>query len=781
MAIAKDNILKYSFRVIISCAILFFLILAVRTYVSLNHNIITDFANIVGYSSGAQHDNNIQFLSREGHPLNISYQHQYNYHQQVSFYDVPEFLVQALIIAEDKRFYEHGGVDWLARASAMYSNLTNMKVVRGGSTITEQVVRIIKPRRRSLWSRWLEGFDAMRLEQYYSKADILEFYLNQVPYASNRRGISQAASFYFDRDLYTLSKKEMLALVVLIRAPSYYDLYKRGYGANIDDMGEQPIENTIMRLAGKMHKNGMLDEYELDFISKQGFELARPQLSVYAPEFVVYIKEIFENNRQLQGQLQDGLSGSGNKIVTTLDAELQNNISAMMEQRVVSLASRRLYNGAVLVANWRTGEIMAWVVAGKGGDNHDNTKKTSRIDAVTTMRQPGSALKPFLYGLALQQGWQAYDVVVDESLATSVGWEENAGWHNFRNYSNQHYGQVTIRQALANSLNIPAVSMLREVGHADYLRLLQNVGFDGLQQGSDFYGDGLALGSGEVSLLQLVRAYMVLANNGVSKELSPFVLDGWGQGNAEISERVFSSQVTSVISDILSDKYARIMEFGEASILSLPRQTAVKTGTSSDYRDSWAVGYDSNYVVGVWLGNLDRSEMDGITGSIGPALLLRGVFAELARMNKDSKRLYLHPDLQLVDICHGSEDNCKLQEYHISKDGFVNQRLDNNYALTNVDDGQDSDMEISLVKPVPGLNLAYDPRIRKENQAVEFQVSGIEPGMKVRWLLNDKLLAETADGSYLWSIDRGRFELAVEIFKEDNMLLRLPEVAFVVK
>ena len=319
----------------------------------------------------------LQVTARDGHPLTISYQNRWNVYDNLSLYKIPELLQQAFVVSEDKRFFIHSGVDWQARGSALLQNWKSRHVVRGASTITEQVARMINPRPRNIWSKWVEGWEAMLLESQYSNAELLEFYLNQVPYAANRRGVAQAARYYFDRDLSTLTPREVLALAVLARAPSCYDLYKN----------PDKISNAIDRLATALEAQGVMSAADVAQVRAETFQLTPPQEPVNAEHFAAY--------------LRTHAQGAGNRLHSTLDANLQKTVQRILDDRVRQLARRNLHNAAALVVDHTTGDVLAYVVAGAGNPDAPG----HAIDAVTVPRQPGSSQKPLLYGLALDSGW----------------------------------------------------------------------------------------------------------------------------------------------------------------------------------------------------------------------------------------------------------------------------------------------------------------------------------------------------------------------------------------
>lgn len=682
----------------------------------------------------------VQVLDRRGEPLNATFTNGWNVHDLVPLHEIPPFLRTAFVTAEDKRFFEHGGPDWRARLSAVWTNVTSGRAVRGASTISEQVVRMLHPRPRTVWSRWVEGWEARELERRFTKNEILELYLNQVPYASNRRGVRQAASYYFARDLSTLSKKEMLALAVLVRAPTRFDL-RRNAAASA---------GAVERLAEALVQNGTLQAAERIAVLAEPLSLDAPRLAVSAPHFIEHAR----------AEWRAATGGDRATLVTTLDAGLQAKVQRILDERLAFLKSRRVANGAVLVVDHVANEVLAWVVAGGGAEDGPR----SYIDAVTTPRQPGSALKPFLYALALERGWTAAHVIDDAPLAEST----SGGLHSYQNYSRRFYGEVSLRDALGNSLNIPALKTLQHVGTEPYLGTLASLGFAGLTNHPDFYGDGIALGSGAVTLLELVQAYAAIANGGVYRAAATR-LDAAG-GPAR---RVYSAEAASLVADILADADARALEFGRDSVLAFPVQTAVKTGTSSDFRDAWAVGFNYRYTVGAWMGNLDQTPTDGVTGSTGPALLLRSVFAELTR-NADTQPLYLSPKLTRAEVCvpmplHDSEQGClERQEWFLTGTEAA--------AKSRASEPE----PIRLRRPTPGLQLAYDPRLPASAQAFEFELQGVAATDRVRWTVDGRDV-ETAGARYRWNVTRGEHRVRASVFKAGELVASVAETAFHVK
>lgn len=684
-----------------------------------------------------------QLKDRDGRPITVTYANKWNSGAYVPLHQIPDSVKNLFIVSEDKRFYSHNGVDWFARFHALFQNVFSMEAVRGASTITEQVVRMIHPRPRTLWSRYLEGCEAKVLEGKHTKDDILEFYLNQVPYASNRRGIIQAAEYYFNRSPDTLSLKEMMALVVLVRAPSFYDPYK----------DRKRIEKPIAALAKSLFEKKLISKDDLDLVLNSELTLEKPVHDVDAAHFARFVYDSSDDA---------GLHDK-RKISTTLDVSVQVNVESLMDKILKTLSDKKVKNGACLVADHETGEILAWVSRAVDDDNRSG----KHIDGVTTPRQPGSSLKPFLYALALDNGWTAAQEIHDSPLTNPVG----RGLHTYHNYSHVHYGWVTVREALGNSLNIPAVKAIRFVGYGKYLAKLHELGFKSLDKHPDFYGDGLALGCGEVSLFEMVQAYCVLANKGV---FLPIYVTGKGREPQRGSKgkQIFSEETASLIGNILADPGARKLEFGGDGLLNFPVETAVKTGTSSDYRDSWAVGYNHRYVVGAWLGNFDARPMNGISGSLGPAFLLRSVFAELNR-NDDTKPLFLSPKLVRQEI---SMDTHK-------KDGSVVKRFEwfakgRGPKKTRVVAKQES---IGFLKPVNGLEMAMDPRIPDESEAFEFELAGVNSKDRVTWILDGNELGTTMGNRHLWFLIKGKHVVEAKVEKGSGGVAFAGKTVFIVK
>jgi penicillin-binding protein 1C len=666
-------------------------------------------------------------LARDGTRLNLTLQNAWNSGDQLPLNRIPPLLVRAFIVSEDQRFADNHGADWRARLAALGQDLRAGAAVRGASTISEQVVRMLHPRPRTLWSRWLEGFEAGRLEARCSKEAILEFYLNQVPYGERRRGVAQAARLYFNRSLDTLSPGELLALVVLVRSPSGMDL-RRDPARALD---------AIDRLAARLQQEGTLTATQESDIRQAPPQPAAPGTGLEAGYFV---NVVLDGARAADGH-------APREIRTTLDPHFQSRTEEILGSALTQLARRRVRDGGVLIIDNERNEVLAWVVGHNAAPGDPPVGAGRGFDTILTPRQPGSTMKPLLYAMALERGWTAATIIDDSELLEAVG----AGVHTFHNYSHEHYGPIRLREALGNSLNIPAVKTLKFVGREAFMGRLHDLGIQSLTQHPDFYGDGLALGNGEVTLYEMAQAYTALARHG---RLLPLAVR-LDQGLAQPEHAVYAPEIARLIGDILADPDARRLEFGAG--LQFPVETAIKTGTSTDYRDAWAIAYNYRYTVAAWMGNLDGSAMNGVTGSTGPAMVLRSVFSELNR-NQETRDLGSKQGLVAARICRRdglpATPGCEaVTEWFLP--GTVPS------AVAKIAHAPVA--EIRLVLPTPGLQVAIDPRIPDEFEALPMEVTPAAGLSAVDWYVDGQLATTTAGPRYDWPLAKGTHEVYTRV------------------
>ncbi|MFZ1985419.1 MAG: transglycosylase domain-containing protein [Desulfatitalea sp.] len=656
------------------------------------------------------------FADRYGQPLSRTYQSTLNPHDLVPYHDIPERLIAAFITAEDTRFFRHHGIDWLARMHALWQNMKGLEKVRGASTITEQVIRILQPRPRTYWSRWLEGWEAMRLERRFDKQEILEFYLNQVPFSSGRRGVVQAARHYFGRSLATLNTKEMLALATMVRAPSLLDPIR----------GKGNLEKRIEVLAERMVREGNLTFEAYKEATDGQLLLHTSTLTAAAHHFLTYVKE-----------RMNGTAMPSHPLRTTLDGELQQKVQGLLEQRLRDISEYGLKNGGVLIIDHTSGEVLTWAVAGKIDKNDTGYDH----DAVRTARQPGSTLKPFVYALALDRGWTAATAIKDEPITEAV----EHGLHIYRNFSQVYYGEVSLAEALGNSLNTPAIRTLNFVGLTNYLKTLRNLGMTSLTKGMETYGNGLVLGNAEISLLELVQAYSALAQGGIPMTLSVLLDENTAQESG--NQRIFSEQAAKTIGMILSEDSYRQLEFGKQSVLTFPERTAVKTGTSAKANDVWTVAYNGRYLVGIWFGNMDRSPpKKQVTGAGGPALLARSVFSEVTKR-------YGYCPMPKVGL------------------GLAWQE-------SNLPSAREA---IRMIIPSEDMEILFDPRIPDNSQVIPFTLSGVTQDDQVEWDIDNQNYLSPVHGKLLWPVTLGEHTVSAKVKSGDGRLISLPARKLTVK
>ena len=505
--------------------------------------------------------------------------------------EISPALVAAVLRAEDKRFFSHAGVDWLAAGKAALSNWLSEKP-RGASTLSMQLVALLdadfraRSGRRDLAEKWRQMEAARTLEDSWSKAEILEAYLNLAPFRGELTGIDAAARGLFDKRPAGLSDAESLILAALIRAPNARP-------------GE--VAKRVCALADGLP--GMADCRALKRLTLNSLSGRHP------------IVEAANLAPHLARRLPAGGDG---EIRASVDAGLQRQVLAILERQLGHLAGREVNDAAALVLDNASGEALAYVSVSSRESNSPES------DGVRARRQAGSTLKPFLYGLALEQRLlTAASPLEDSPLSLATA----GGQYAPENYDHLHRGLVSARVALAGSLNIPAVRTLKLVGLEPFAARLVRFGFAGLTEDAEYYGYALALGSLDVSLEELTNAYRALANGGV---LTPprFTPDA----ARAAGHRALDRDASYLIGDILADRQARATTFGLESPLATRFWTAVKTGTSKDMRDNWCVGYSSRYTVGVWIGNFSGAPMHDVSGISGAApawtAIMRGLHAD---------------------------------------------------------------------------------------------------------------------------------------------------------
>lgn len=565
----------------------------------------------------------------------------------VSLAELSPWVVPALLAAEDARFYEHPGVDPLAVARASGQWLWQRKVVSGASTLTQQLARTLVPRPRSLLGKLNEMALALRIEASLSKPQILEEYLSRVEFGPNLRGIEAASRHYFAKSAAQLDLAEAAALVSLPRGPALYDPRRR----------PQLLERRRLRVLGRMASLGLVAADALARAELTPIRIAPLEKPRGAEHLSFELAQRFGSLTRQRARL----------VRTTLSAELQRSAERIAEAALPSLVAHQGSAISLLVVENDSGDVLAYV----GSPDYFDASSGGANDGVSAKRQPGSALKPFVYASAMQQlGYGAATLLPDVPRDFLVP----GGRFAPRDYDQRFRGPVLLRQALASSLNMPALEVAARVGPPRVLEELHRFGFASLDRPAEHYGVGLALGAGEVTLLELVTAYAALARGG---ELAPSRLvqsllgpSGDEQVPRPPARRVLRPELAALLSDMLSDDGARAAGFGRDSVLNLPFRVAAKTGTSKGYRDNWAVGYTREVTVGVWVGNFDGTPLrdaSGITAA-GPA------FHDLmlaAMRGREPQPLFDASLLHEVEVCTLSGKLPGAACQHVRREHFV--------------------------------------------------------------------------------------------------------------
>ena len=529
---------------------------------------------------------------------------------------IPDSLKQAVISAEDANFYSHFGLDFRGIFRSILNNLKVGKATYGGSTISQQLIRssfltLDKTIRRKV----KEIILTLELERRYSKDQILEFYLNQIPFGSNAYGVEAASQTYFDKDVSQLSLVQSALLASLIQGPSRLSPYG----------GDK--EALLIRkdyILDRMVQENYVSKEEATAAKEEILEFAEVRHPIKAPHFVLYVRKYLEEKYSDYYLKEKGL-----KVYTTLDWQLQEVAEEIVKEGVETNKGYNCYNASLVAIDPETGEILAMVGS---ADWHDQESWPEGCEAteegclfdpkfnVATLgeRQPGSAFKPFAYAQAFKEGLTPNTVVWDvktefnpncTSTATQEKDEYGLDCYHPKNYDGNFRGPISLRKALAQSINLPSVKVLYLAGVKNTIDLSKSLGITTLNQPMSWYGLSLVLGGGEVKLLDLVSAYGVFATRGL--KVSPVSIlrieDSQGnilEENQKTQKRVLETQVADMVNDVLSDNEARAPMFGFSSPLYIPGyQIAAKTGTTQEYRDAWTVGYTPSIVVGVWAGN----------------------------------------------------------------------------------------------------------------------------------------------------------------------------------
>ena len=625
--------------------------------------------------------------------------------QWVALQDVSPALRTAMLLSEDKRFHEHSGVDWRAISAAAWGNLWNTRT-RGASTITMQLAALIEDDGGSLQrgaggrtvpQKLGQAVAAKRLERQWRKDQILEAYLNLVPFRGEVVGIDALSRTLFGKAAHGLDEREAAVAAALVRSPN----------APARVVGQRAC--GVLRL---MQPDTPVDCGELELFATASL----PQRSFDAAEGIAP-----HHARRMLGTA-DRAGDVPPAVRSTLSAPLQRFAVDSLQRHLRELRGRNVHDGALVVLDNASGEVLAWV--GSSGD----LSAASEVDGVVALRQPGSTLKPFLYAQAIAERRMTAASLLEDApthLPTA------GGLYIPQNYDRLFKGWVSARTALASSLNVPAVRTLVMVSPDAFHRQLAAVGLP-LRESGGHYGYSLALGSAEVSLLSLSNAFRTLANGG-----RPGAVGAPPQATPVIDPRA-----AFIVGDILSDPNARARTFGTDSILATRFWTAVKTGTSKDMRDNWAVGWSARYTVGVWVGNADGTSMWDVSGTSGAAPVWASLMQHLHAHTPSRAPAAPAGVVQTRASFEGPGGGRPLEAAR--SEWFIAGTEQARFAM-HAPTTHSPAAPLRIRAPAPGTVIALDPDIPPDRQRLTFTASG-DSG---RWRLDGKPLAQGAQVQWL--------------------------------
>ena len=686
---------------------------------------------------------------------------------------LPESVVAATLAAEDRRFFLHPGIDPIAIARAAMANLRAGGLSQGGSTITQQVVKQLVPRPRSLRAKLREAVIAIRLEHHLTKREILALYLNLAPYGNQLVGAERASRAYFGTSSAQLTPAQAAYLAALPQRPSVLNPRRDSASG---------LERQRMILA-RMKDAGAVSNPEYDLAIREKLSFRPAGSHSIAPHFVQMLLARYPDEKPV-------------KIETTLDAGLQKDVQGIISAHRRNLNRHGAGNVAVVVLDNISGEWLAW----EGSGDYFDLARSGAIDGVTAPRQPGSALKPFTYALAFENGFTPASALPD--VPAHFPTAEKGILYSPRNYDNVFRGPMRARQALAGSENVPAVWLLSQMQPADLLRLLRRLHFSTLDKNADYYGLGLTLGDAEVRLDEMVLAYSVFARSGAWREGQAVRSVTLANGrtvapNPATNEVIVSPQTAYWIADVLADSRAREYIFGSSSSLELPFPVAVKTGTSQAYRDNWTIGFTREVTVGVWVGNFDRRPLENSSGVTGAAPIFNAVMMAARKRAKGSIEnasyaalLDLPPGLEQQSVCAlsgmrpstacpaiemewirtgSAVDDCtwhrgngretivawppEYREWARAR-GLVSEREIEVLQISSND--RENGAGIRITNPPSGSTYLIDPTLRREYQTLSLRASAQGASGPVTWTINGKTIGRSRAGRTLsWPLAPG--------------------------
>ncbi|MDZ4874170.1 MAG: Biosynthetic peptidoglycan transglycosylase [Chroococcidiopsis cubana SAG 39.79] len=710
----------------------------------------------------------IEFSDRHGLPLGTLLTRDRNHTVAVPLNAVSPQFIQAILAAEDGQFYHHGALDLKAVGRAIVTSIQARRIVSGASTITMQLARMLEPLPRNFWGKVREIWLSWRLAAGMSKDEILQAYVNRLPMGGNIYGVEAAARIYLGMPASELNLAQASLLAAIPNNPVYlnpYDSWERLKRRQKYVLDRMVLDKHITRAEA--------EKANIEAITLQ----SRRQGIIAAPHFLFWAASQLPKQHPSQ-------------IRTTIDRPLQQFVEVQVQQIVRHLAPHNVHHAAALVIDNHSGAVLAYV----GSPDYFADAELGRNDGVQALRQPGSTLKPFLYQLALEQRLiRPNTVLADVPTHYAI---PGARLYSPTDYSESFQGPVRVRVALANSLNVPAVRVLERVGVENFLQRLHQLGFEHLNQPPEYYGLGLTLGSGEVSLWELARAYATMARNSMELSGSRGQGDKGATANCQLPTTNYHLTLItghwSLITDILSDRHARAKSFGVDSVLNLPFPAAVKTGTSSNFRDTWTVGFTTDYTVATWVGNFNGEPMRQVSGVMGAAPLWNRIMLHLHEDREPAafpalSGLVLRPVCALSGLKPTPACPTVVQEYFYPEDlDEYDRHPDTFYQLVTAHTAGEPQYRLNLpreydewlatqgrspgvssglkiVSPINGaLFLLYPSNGASDSQQrLEFKLAA-KSDKPVEWWLNGEKLATQTSDAFFWELRPGNWTVEVK-------------------
>ncbi|MCW7479669.1 transglycosylase domain-containing protein [Leptospira kanakyensis] len=680
-----------------------------------------------------QNHTTVRILTKEGTLIGRGKNKNQSKQDWESIREYPDFVPEILKIAEDKRFDDHHGVDVFAGINSLGSYLFS-KVKRGGaSTITMQLVRIQNPEIRSypfLFRKSFEILEALRYEVWLSKSEILEAYLNSVSIYANTAGFPSASLLLFGKHIRFLSIEETVYLTVLIRK-------------NKPELKELSIRYNNLRDRIKYSIPKLENPNEL----KVGF---------VTPNLINSSEQWKGENQHFLNWIRILISKPSEEFVSSLSSELNSELHSIVNSELEGLERWNVSNASAIVLERVPGKKDELELKGMIGSKNFFEDGNGMVNGSLAYRDAGSTLKPLLYAAAIDKGYYSVNSIFsDEKYSFSLG---QGGNYLPRNADLRYWGDLTLAEALGNSRNIPAVTAINQLGVNTFYRFLQSAGFQHLKESPQFYGPGLALGAGGTSLLQLTRAYGSFPLKGILPKIRLGKIDNQPLYFGD-STQLFSPETAEELKFVLRDPKLRQRAFGRRSYLDFPFPVSVKTGTSKDYRNSWTIAFNENYVVGAWVGNFSGERTMDVSGSFGAGRIVQNIFRSLM---KDKPKLEYHAHLtETRNFCRFTgklaQMNCPSIVLRVRKKVIFLEPCDK-----HKEESSGSVLGVGFVYPSMGQIFLYHPSYEKETQSIPVRIREIKTLKDPKLIWNDKEeLKPSSNGELRLPIIRGKQSLVL--------------------